>query len=112
MEVEEPLEPGAVATYSCSSGHSLGGGTRERVCLEGGVWSGTEPRCVRESAIVQTPPEIMIKIVMGVNFSCMQDFFLLSPDMVYTSKTEVYDTVLHEKQVLIGLIFFGSVPLS
>jgi hypothetical protein len=46
VEVEEPLEPGAVATYSCSSGHSLDGGSRERVCLEGGVWSGTEPRCV------------------------------------------------------------------
>ena len=104
MEVEEPLEPGAVATYSCSSGHSLGGGTRERVCLEGGVWSGTEPHCVRESAIVQNPPEIMIKIF---TFFMHARFFKLSPDMVYTSKTEVYDTVLHEKQVLIGLIFFG-----
>ena len=37
--------PGTLAEYTCLSGHVLLG-DRQRVCLDSGVWNGTEPSCL------------------------------------------------------------------
>lgn len=36
-----------VASYECDPGYLLSTDLRERVCLEGGVWSGEDPMCER-----------------------------------------------------------------
>ena len=38
----------SVATYSCSTGYTLTGDDR-RMCLESGLWSGSEPMCIGKS---------------------------------------------------------------
>ena len=35
---------GTIATYSCSPGYQLVGGS-VRTCVQGGMWNGTEPTC-------------------------------------------------------------------
>ena len=40
--------PGDKATYSCSAGFNLVGGTRIRVCKQDGSYSGQAPSCKRE----------------------------------------------------------------
>ena len=37
----------SVATYSCNTGHTLTGDDM-RMCLETGLWSGSEPTCIGE----------------------------------------------------------------
>ena len=39
---------GTVATYSCSPGYQLVGGSSLRACGPDGTWNGTEPSCARE----------------------------------------------------------------
>ncbi len=34
-----------VATYTCNTGYNLTGGTTSRVCVIGGIWSGSTPTC-------------------------------------------------------------------
>ena len=36
---------GTIATYSCSPGYQLVGGSSLRACGPGGTWNGTEPSC-------------------------------------------------------------------
>ena len=33
------------ATHSCNTGYTLIGGTTTRVCVSGGIWSGSPPTC-------------------------------------------------------------------
>ena len=37
--------PGTIATYSCSPGYQLVGGSSLRACGPDGIWNGTEPFC-------------------------------------------------------------------
>ena len=36
---------GTIATYNCSSGHQLVGGSSLRACGANGTWNGTAPSC-------------------------------------------------------------------
>ena len=36
---------GTIATYSCSPGYQLVGGSSLRACGNNGIWNGTEPVC-------------------------------------------------------------------
>ena len=36
---------GTIATYSCSPGNQLVGGSSLRACGPDGIWNGTEPSC-------------------------------------------------------------------
>ena len=36
---------GTIATYSCSPGYQLTGGSSQRACGLNGTWNGTEPSC-------------------------------------------------------------------
>ena len=49
------LVVGSIATYTCRTGFLLVGGAKSRVCLSGGVWSGTTPTCQSK------PIDIIIK---------------------------------------------------
>ena len=38
---------GSSVSFSCNSGYAIVGST-QRTCQQGGIWSGQQPRCVRE----------------------------------------------------------------
>ena len=40
----------SVATYSCNTGYTLTGDNM-RMCLETGLWSGSEPSCTSKSIV-------------------------------------------------------------
>ena len=42
------LSDGIVATYTCTTGYTLNGGTTTRTCGSDGVWSGFAPNCQRK----------------------------------------------------------------
>ena len=56
---------GTIATYICSSGYQLVGGTSVRACGADGEWNGTVPSCGKCTTIVDT------EILQYVVFLCM-----------------------------------------
>ncbi len=44
---------GSVATYNCDDGFVISGNER-RSCLSGGIWSGSDPKCIRKPIISVT----------------------------------------------------------
>lgn len=52
MDTSKGVVAGAIATYSCNEGYTLNG-DENRTCDvdQDGMWSGTEPSCLRESLL-------------------------------------------------------------